>query len=276
MKSAETLLACCVVGLACFIGGQAMASTDDAPGSAPTRHEAEGAIDLRSGMRAGLRPGREAPLARPSLHGEELLVSSPLLLPNERPVMLREDVRRRLALGMDGTYLADLLVARDSSIARWPNRTTRPLRVFVRDGEELETWNPDFMNAVRDAFDTWAQAGLPLRFTFVLDSASADVHVGFVDRFANGISGRTVWSRDASYWLVSSDIQLAVSHPGGGTVTPPQMRAIALHEVGHLIGLDHAPGTEDIMSARVRVRELSEADRATARLVYAVPAGTVK
>ena len=136
--------------------------------------------------------------------------------------------------------------------------------------------NPDFLPAVRDAFTTWAQAGLPLRFTFVVDSASADIHVRFVDRFPNGISGRTVWSRDADYWLVASDIQLAVTHPGGGTVTPPQMRAIALHEVGHLIGLDHATAPDHIMSARVRVRELSEADRATARLIYAVPAGGIR
>ncbi|BAH40053.1 MAG TPA: hypothetical protein DGD08_12115 [Gemmatimonas aurantiaca] len=267
MKPAETLLACCVVGLACFIGGQAMASADDAPRMAPTQHESDGAIDLRSGR---------VPMKRPSLHGEELLVSVPLLTPNERPAMPVEDIRQRLSLGMDGTYLGDLLLARDSAIARWPDRTTRPLRVFIRDGESLSAWNPDFLPAVRDAFDTWAQAGLPLRFTFVIDSASADVHVRFVDGFANGISGRTVWSRDANYWLVASDIQLAVLHAGGTTVTPPQMRAIALHEVGHLIGLDHTVGTEDIMSARVRVRELSEADRATARLVYAVPAGVVK
>ena len=75
---------------------------------------------------------------------------------------------------------------------------------------------------------------------------------------------------------MSSDIQLAVSHPGGGFVTPPQMRAIALHEVGHLLGLDHAESSDDIMSARVRVRELSESDRATVRLLYTVPAGSVK
>jgi hypothetical protein len=30
------------------------------------------------------------------------------------------------------------------------------------------------------------------------------------------------------------------------------------------------------MSARVRVRELSETDRATVRLLYTVPAGSVK
>jgi predicted Zn-dependent protease len=100
--------------------------------------------------------------------------------------------------------------------------------------------------------------------------------VRFVDRFASGISGKTVWSRDNGWWLISSDIQLALSHPGGGTVSPPQIRAIALHEVGHLLGLDHSAAPDHIMSARIRVRELTDADRATVRLLYSIPAGTLR
>jgi predicted Zn-dependent protease len=196
--------------------------------------------------------------------------------PAERPRRDVDDVRRRIAMGMEGTYIHEMLAARDSAIARWPDRLSRPLRVHVRESEELESWNPDFTPAVRDAFDTWVQSGIPVRFTFVRDSATADIHVRFVSSFANGISGKTVWSRDGLHWLLSSDIQLAVTHPNGGSITPPQMRAIALHEVGHLLGLDHTSDPDNIMSARIRVRELSEADRATVRLVYSVPAGSLK
>jgi len=274
MKTAETLLACCVVGLACFIGGQSVGVHTSA-----TRSEAAGAIEehdpsvLRS---LGIAVDSGMIVPRELLHGEELLVASSLLGRPERPSLSADEMRRRLALGVSGTYMNALLRSRDSALTRWPERTTRPLRVFVRDGDDIEGWNADYLPVVRDAFDTWVQAGIPVRFTFVADSASADVHVGFTRAFANGISGKTIWSRDAAYWLVSSDIQLAVSHPGGGLVTPPQMRAIALHEVGHLLGLDHAESADDIMSARVRVRELSETDRATVRLLYTVPAGSVK
>ncbi len=271
MKTAETLLACCVVGLACFIGGQTVGVRTPA-----TRSEAAGAIDERSpsGIQFALDGGIMVP--RAVRHGEEVLVASSLLLRPDRPSISADEMRRRLAPGIGGTYMNALLRSRDSALTRWPDRTTRPLRVFIRDGEEIEGWRPDYLPVVRDAFDTWVQAGIPVRFTFVVDSASADVHVRFTSAFANGISGKTMWSRDAAYWLVSSDIQLAVSHPGGGFVTPPQMRAIALHEVGHLLGLDHAESSDDIMSARVRVRELSETDRATVRLLYTVPAGSVK
>lgn len=264
MKSTETLLACCVVGLACFIAGESIGSS-----SATVHSEASGAIEPR--LRA--MPTFADSGAR---HSVELLVNAPLLVTSERPTMPAADVRRRLSLGLAGTYLHEILLARDSTLARWPDRTTRPLRVHVHEAEALAAWNPDFLPAVRDAFDTWVQAGIPVRFTFVADAAGADIEVAFIDRFTTGISGKTVWSRDGAFWLVSSTIDLAVSHPDGSTVTPPQMRAIALHEVGHLLGLDHTANPDDIMSARIRVRELSEADRATVRLLYAVPAGDIK
>jgi hypothetical protein len=269
MKSAETLLACCVVGLACFIGGQAV-------GSQPAvLDEADGTIAGKAPRAAAVANATRAlPVSVNVRHDEEVLVTG--TASRSRGNANAEDARRRIASGMEGTYIGELLAARDSAIARWPDRTTRPLRVFVREAEVLESWNPDFLPAVRDAFDTWTQSGIPVRFSFVRDSASADITVRFVDKFANGISGKTVWSRDGSHWLLSSDIQLAVLHPNGGSVTAPQMRAIALHEVGHLLGLDHTENVDNIMSARVRVRELSNADKATVRLVYAVPAGSIK
>ena len=246
MKSAETLLACCVVGLACFIGGQAVGVRDRAGHDRALRGEAAGAIDVPGVRRVGDR------------------------------VEDRVEHRAPFTQALAGTYMPSLLRTRDSALTRWTDRTTRPLRVFLRDGDGIAGWTPDQLPAVRDAFDTWTRAGIPVRFTFVTDSASADVHVRFTAGFANGISGKTVWSRDADYWIVAGAIQLAIAHPGGGAVTPPQMRAIALHEVGHLLGLDHADSPDDIMAARVRARDLSDADRATVRLLYTVPAGSLK
>ncbi|MDQ8160607.1 MAG: matrixin family metalloprotease [Gemmatimonadota bacterium] len=285
MKSAETLLACCVVGLACFIGGQAVGVRDRAGHDRALRGEAAGAIDVPGVRRVGDRVGdrvtdrteSDAPFVpATAAHGEARLVTSPRAAGADRPALAPEAMRRRIAQGLAGTYMPSLLRTRDSALTRWADRTTRPLRVFLRDGDGIPGWTPDQLPAVRDAFDTWTRAGIPVRFTFVTDSASADVHVRFTAGFANGISGKTVWSRDADFWIVAGAIQLAVAHPGGGAVTPPQMRAIALHEVGHLLGLDHADSPDDIMAARVRARDLSDADRATVRLLYTVPAGSLK
>jgi hypothetical protein len=263
MKSAETLLACCVMGLACFVGGQAVGVK-----RASVHAEADGTIAKAASRGA---PVRAATLRRAELGAVPAVTSRA-----ERPASSPEELRRRIAVGMTGTYISEMLVARDSAISRWPERTTRPLRVYIADGAPHELWNPAFIPSVREAFDTWTKSGIPVRFTFVTDADNADVTVSFLEKFASGISGKTVWSRDDNHWLLSSDIQLAVTHPNGGSITPAQMRAIALHEVGHLLGLDHTSDTGNIMAPRVRVRELSEADRATARLVYTVPAGSLK
>ena len=118
--------------------------------------------------------------------------------------------------------------------------------------------------------------GIPLSFSFVYDSSNADVHVTWIDRFDEQISGKTLWAHDDDWWIVEANIVLAVHHRGGEPLDSSAVRAIALHEIGHLIGLDHTSDTANIMTPKVRVKELSDADRATARLLYALPPGKVK
>src|SRR3982751_3806790 len=64
-------------------------------------------------------------------------------------------VRRTLDRGSRGTYIDEVLLGRDSSLARWPDRTGRPLRVWVQTPATLAGWNASFAERVRDAFDQW-------------------------------------------------------------------------------------------------------------------------
>ena len=267
MKPAEVALSACVVALAAFIGVQLRdlrRANEIAPSPSPTESIASGTVD--SALASASAGGN--PYQRPAVVERAVMGAEPALDPRE--------LQRRLDQGAAGTYIRELLATRDSSLARWPTRLTEPLRVWIDEPEQLNGWDAQFEPSVRGAFDTWVETGIPMRFTFVHDSASADVHVRFLPKFPSGISGKTLWSRNTAWWLVSADIVLSLAHPNGGAITPLQMRAIALHEVGHLLGLDHTEDPANIMSARIRVRDLSDADRATIRLLYSVPAGSTR
>jgi hypothetical protein len=186
------------------------------------------------------------------------------------------DIRRRIELGATGTYIGEILGERDSALARWPERLAPPVRVWVGSNPAIEGWDDSYPDRVRDAFDQWANLGIPVKFTFVRDSTDADVHVSWIDHFDSPISGKTVWARDSRWWIVSANITLALHHNAGELLDPKAIHAIALHEVGHLLGLDHTDDATSIMAPTVRVRGLSNADRATVRLLYTLPPGGVR
>ena len=144
------------------------------------------------------------------------------------------------------------------TIGRWragPTACQPPARL---DSERkgLRDWDDERTAIVRSAFTSWSETGLPLLFTFVLDSAAADVHVTWTDSFNESISDKTLWAHNDAWWIVDASIQLAVHHRDGTALDLDATRAIALHEVGHLIGLDHTRDTTSIMT-RASGEELS-------------------
>jgi len=186
------------------------------------------------------------------------------------------DVRRRVHDSEAGTYIGEILLERDSSLARWPDRHGIPLTVWIQPASSVSGFASSYIANVRDAFREWDALHLPVSFAFVDDSADADVHVNWIDRFNEPISGRTRWARDDDWAITDANIMLAVHHHQGDQLDDDAMRAMALHEIGHLLGLDHTTDSLSIMAPRVRVRELSDADRATVRLLYALPAGPLR
>jgi hypothetical protein len=214
-----------------------------------------------------------APRARRT-EASEGVVDRPLVRAIKEPS--RTKVRRRLVERGVGTYIGEMLASRDSALARWPDRHGVPLQVWLQPTAAIQDWDVAYLREVRAAFREWDALRLPVRFVFIGDSARADVHVTFIDHFNEPISGRTKWVRDDDWWITDADIVLATHHRNGDALDTDAMRAMTLHEVGHLLGLDHTADGANIMAPKVRVRALSTADRATVRLLYALPPGAVR
>jgi hypothetical protein len=204
---------------------------------------------------------------------EIIFARSSRVAPDRDPARIAHMLATRSA----GTYLGEMLAAHDSMNHRWPDRSVDPMRVWVQHlDEDTPGWDNGYPHLVRDAFSRWNTIGVPIHFTFVMDSARAEIHVTWTDRFEAQMTGRTRWAHDQHRWIVGGNILLALHLPDGRPLDRDAVRAIALHEVGHLIGLDHATDRAHIMSPRVHVSELSEADQRTARLVYSLPPGSLK
>jgi len=198
------------------------------------------------------------------------------VVPTKRKDDDRAAAKQRLRDGEAGTYIGDILLERDSSLARWPERSEHPLTVWIQPKSSVRDFTPAYAAKVRSAFAAWDELNLPVRFAFVADSAAAEVHVNWIDHFSEPISGRTRWARDDDWIITDANIVLAMHHNQGDLLDEQAMRAMAMHEIGHLLGLDHTTDNMSIMASRVRVRDLSDKDRATVRLLYALPAGPLR
>lgn len=181
-------------------------------------------------------------------------------------------------LGTFGTYLPEIVAAQDSVLHRWPARgATNPVRVWVQPASRIAGWSARLVQPARDAVLAWDAARLPIRLALVADSARADVRVTWEPALESPRIGvaRTETSPDG--WIVGATLRLAVHGPDGVALSESTVRAAALHEVGHLLGLNHTRDTTAIMAAHATGRDrLAPADLATAQLLYSLPPGRVR
>jgi len=196
--------------------------------------------------------------------------------PSYMVLLARSEIRRRIRASAGLTYLNDVVAASsDSGLHRWDNRVARPVRVYLT-AATVANFQPAFLDAVRSAFQAWEQAGVPVRFALDADSTSAEVRFLWRIQFEGERTGQTDLEWDADGRLTSGVVTLATFDPKGQPLTPDDLRVMAMHEIGHLIGLDHSHDPGDLMYAAPKVRELSPRDIATALLLYQLAPGTLR
>lgn len=191
-------------------------------------------------------------------------------------IVARADMRRRIRSSFPLTYLSIIVAeSSDSMLHRWDERVQRPVHVYLARGKAAN-FRPEFLDAVREAFARWEATGLPVRFDFGEDSADAEVRFAWRTQFDIDRTGETdlEWDRDGH--LQSAVVTIATFDPDGRPLASDDVRVVALHEIGHLLGLDHSPDSTDLMFAKAVVRDLSPRDIRTAQLLYALAPGSLR
>ncbi len=196
--------------------------------------------------------------------------------PSYIELLARSETRRRIRLTGSSTYLGEMLEASgDSTLRRWENRTTSPIRVWLAP-THAANFQPSFLAAIRAAFGLWTDARVPVRFDFTADSTTAEVTVKWRIQFEIERTGQTDVTWDENGNIKSATITLATFDPKGRPMDTDDIRVVATHEVGHLLGLDHSKDSTDIMFPTAKVRDLSDRDVRTVLLLYELTPGSLR
>lgn len=196
--------------------------------------------------------------------------------PGYMELLARAEARRQIRESGRYTYLSDILAkSPDSVLHRWDNRIFTPVRVYLPRGL-VANYQPAFLDAVRDAFKRWETADVPVRFDLYADSTSAEVTLRWKVQFEIDRTGQTDLTWDASGHHQSGVVTLATFNQVGQPMGVDEIRVVAMHEVGHLLGLDHSPDSTDLMYPVARVRDLSSRDIQTAKLLYRLSPGSIR
>lgn len=134
-----------------------------------------------------------------------------------------------------------------------------PLKVYVPP-VTYDVENPQqYPVLVQQAFAAWSQPFPALRFVFVNDPEIANIKVNWIEHFpeSEGTWGKALFPipQPPRYQTHKSEVFLAVRAQQGTAVgtgsplfSPEELMAIAVHEVGHSLGLPHSKDPEDIMT----------------------------
>lgn len=128
-----------------------------------------------------------------------------------------------------------------------------------------------FQNYVRAAFDAWEQYA-NIDFVEVGDATNVDIRLGW-----DAIDGASGVVGECTYSYSNTSFNFAeIAFDSAENWNQINFYVVALHEIGHAIGLDHYNGSDAVMNTYVNsaVMDLTQSDIAGIQAIYGVSVGT--
>jgi len=185
----------------------------------------------------------------------------------------RLSVRIQLTSETYRHYLDSLVQVTDSVVRHWPVADAPIWFALIPGG--TPDFKPEMPGEVRRALDAWSPLALGLRLLETSDTAQATLLVVWTSSLPEraGVTNVT-WDRAGR--ILRARVTLATRDPTSGEpLTDQARRAIALHEMGHSLGLPHSADPGDAMHPVTAADRPSDRDLRSIRLLYSLPTGWI-
>jgi predicted Zn-dependent protease len=88
--------------------------------------------------------------------------------------------------------------------------------------------------------------------------------------------GVTERIQTSKFWIAIARIDVANHDSAGRLLSTRTVAGILRHEIGHALGLNHSGDATSVMYREAATSMISASDRATLRLLYLVPPGSLR